>query len=160
MRVCFLSVETSQKARTRASRAGALRSRHSTPSRQLLPVGSPVAVQNLHTHGRRTRHLQARRRHILDQPCHQGEGWQRLAAAAAAALRGQGGHPARAASTSAGSATRRQCLSTASASPRLTACATAGCADELGQPRVSRNSFRNKGVFTIFRFAKFHAKLG
>ena len=36
--------------------------------------------------------LQTRR---AAQPCHQGEGWQRSAAAAAAALRGQGGHPAR-----------------------------------------------------------------
>ena len=30
----------------------------------------------------------------------------------------------------------------------------------LGQTRVSRDSFRNKAVFTIFRFAKFRAKLG
>jgi hypothetical protein len=30
----------------------------------------------------------------------------------------------------------------------------------LGQPRLSRNSFRNKVVFTIIPFAKFRAKLG
>jgi hypothetical protein len=30
----------------------------------------------------------------------------------------------------------------------------------LGQAGLSRNSFRNKVVFTIFRFAKFRAKLG
>ena len=31
---------------------------------------------------------------------------------------------------------------------------------KLGRTRLSRNSFRNKVVFTIFRFAKFRAKLG
>ena len=68
--------------------------------------------------------LQTRR---AAQPCHQGEGWQRSAAAAAAALRGQGGHPVRPARQRGPRRARRQSMPqhAASASPRLTACATA-----------------------------------
>ena len=77
------------------------RSIHTHTHLHTQPEATRMQHPSAHTHGTQPNRTEQPNRHCCSKrgeparPCHQGEGWQQSAAAAAAALRGQGGHPVR-----------------------------------------------------------------